>query len=168
MTLTSMPVFCLKSGRMKPYSPESCVEVVDATTIDLSCASAGAQSAAATAAARRSRRVGMMRVSWSSDDEIAADEGGGLAGCGYSEEALGIGAFVHGAVQHEHDLAGEPVRLAEVVRRHHDLDAGLGDRADDVLHRLGGGRIEARGRLVEKQNFRIARERPRQRKALLL
>ena len=42
------------------------------------------------------------------------------------------------------------------------------DGAHDVLHRLGGGGIEARGRLVEKQDFRIARERAREREPLLL
>ena len=41
MTFTSMPVLALNFGRMNPNSPESCVEVVDATTIDLSWASAG-------------------------------------------------------------------------------------------------------------------------------
>src|SRR6516165_9684185 len=39
-TLTTMPVFCLNSGRMWPNRPESCVEVVEATTMDLSCAEA--------------------------------------------------------------------------------------------------------------------------------
>ena len=102
------------------------------------------------------------------DHQIATHEGGGLGCCGRGEEAFGRRAFVHGAAQHEYDLAGEPTRLAEIVRRHHDLDAGLRDRADDVLDRLGGRRIEAGGRLVEKQDLRIAGERPRQRQALLL
>src|SRR6516164_5010397 len=39
-TLTTMPVFCLNSGRMWPNRPESCVDVVEATTMDLSCAEA--------------------------------------------------------------------------------------------------------------------------------
>ena len=59
-------------------------------------------------------------------------------------------------------------RLAEIVRRHHHLDAARGDGADDVLDRLGGGRIEARGRLVEEQHLGVARERARQRQPLLL
>src|SRR6516165_6394238 len=37
---SSQRSLCLNSGRMKPYSPESCVEVVEATTMDLSCAEA--------------------------------------------------------------------------------------------------------------------------------
>src|ERR1043165_4474836 len=167
ITFTVMPVACLKIGSRWPNRPESWVDVVEATMIDLSCASAGVHSAAAIAAARRIRRVGML-ASLFSDHQIAADEGGGFRGCGCGEEALGLGACVHGAAQHEGDLAGEPRRLAEIVRRHHDLDAGLGDGADDVLDRLGGGGIEACGRLVEKQDLRIACQRPRQRKALLL
>ena len=71
------------------------------------------------------------------------------------------------AVKHD-DVAGEPARFAEIMGRHHDLDAAVAHSADDVFHRLGGGRIEARGRLVEKQHRRIARERPRQRQPLLL
>ena len=65
-------------------------------------------------------------------------------------------------------VAGEPARLAEIMGRHHDLDVALADGADDVLHRLGGGGIEARGRLVEEQHGRVARERARQRQPLLL
>ena len=61
---------------------------------------------------------------------------------------------ISAAAMQQHDLAGEPPRLAEIVRRHHDLDAARGDGADDVLDRLGGGGIEARGRLVEKQHVR--------------
>jgi hypothetical protein len=37
-----MPVFALNIGRIWPKSPESCVDVVEATTIDLSWVSAGA------------------------------------------------------------------------------------------------------------------------------
>ena len=60
------------------------------------------------------------------------------------------------------------LRFAEIVRRHHDLDAARRDRAHHVLDRLGGGRIEACGRLVEEQNLRILGERARERQALLL
>ena len=56
---------------------------------------------------------------------------------------------------------------AEIVRGHHHLDAARGDGAHDVLDRLGGGGIEAGGRLVEKQHFGIARQRARQRQPLL-
>src|SRR5262249_38114545 len=52
-TLTSMPVFCLNSGKMKPYSPESCVEVVEATTMDFSCAEASDTCARANAIANK-------------------------------------------------------------------------------------------------------------------
>ena len=66
------------------------------------------------------------------------------------------------------DVAGKPARLAEIMGRHHDLDAAAADSADDVFDRLGGDGIEARGRLVEEQHGRIARQRPRQRQPLLL
>ena len=68
----------------------------------------------------------------------------------------------------QHDLAGEAARLAEIVGRQHDLDAARDHRTDHVLDRLGGGGIEARGRLVEEQHLRIARERAGEREALLL
>ena len=61
-----------------------------------------------------------------------------------------------------------PSRFAEIVSRHHHLDAARGDGADDVFDRLGGRRIEARGRLVKEQHGGIFRERARQREPLLL
>ncbi len=70
---------------------------------------------------------------------------------------------------HEHDVAGEPARLAEVVRRHHDLDAGRRRwRAAMSSTALVAAGIEARGRLVEEQHLRIAGERAGEREALLL
>src|SRR5215468_4530687 len=101
-TFTSMPVLALNSGRMWRNRPESSVEVVEATTMLLSCAAASA---------------------------------------GISRAA---------AAMQEHDVAGKAPRLAKVVRGHHDLDVALGDGANQVLERLGGRGIEARGRLVEE------------------
>mgnify|MGYP002653820459 CR=1 FL=1 len=63
----------------------------------------------------------------------------------------------------EHHVAGEPARRAEIMRRHHDLHAAGRYGADDVLDGFGRGGIEARGRLVEKQHRRIARQRAGQR-----
>src|SRR6516164_6637709 len=54
-TLTTMPVFCLNRGRIKPNSPESSVEVVEATRMDLSCARADALKAMAATAIRQRR-----------------------------------------------------------------------------------------------------------------
>ena len=76
--------------------------------------------------------------------------------------------FDQPAAMQQHDIAGEAFGLAEIVGRHHHLDAARADGADDVLDRLGGGRIEAGGRLVEKQHGRVARQRARQRQPLLL
>src|SRR5260221_2933349 len=70
-------------------------------------------------------------------------------------------------MQHD-DLARQPPRLAEIMRRHHHLDAALDDGADHVLERLGRGGIETRRRLVEKQHGGIARQRAGEGKALLL
>src|SRR5262249_56212217 len=54
-----------------------------------------------------------------------------------------------------------------VVRRHH-LDPARSNDADDVRDRLGRGRVEARGRLVEQENLRLFGEGARQRQPLLL
>src|SRR5215471_7234817 len=60
-TLTVIPVFCLKIGNRYSNKPESCVDVVDATTIDLSCAYAGGATMATPSvmAAIRARRLNM-------------------------------------------------------------------------------------------------------------
>ena len=84
------------------------------------------------------------------------------------EEFRGRAVLDQPAAMQQHDVAGEPPGLAEIVGRHHHLDAARGDGAHDVLDRLGGGGIEAGGRLVEKQHGRIARQRARQRQPLLL
>src|SRR5262249_253128 len=70
-TLTSMPVLALNSGRMWPNRPESCVEVVDATTMDLSRAPTGPAAMRATVAAKNSRlrRIGMVLSSLCSSIE---------------------------------------------------------------------------------------------------
>src|SRR5262245_60335406 len=83
-TFTAMPVLALNSGRMWPNRPESCVEVVEATTMDLSCARTGPAATRATVAAKTSRlrRVGMVLSSYvpyrgvgdGSDQQLAAHE----------------------------------------------------------------------------------------------
>ena len=74
------------------------------------------------------------------------------------EKRRGRRALVHPAAEHEHHLAGKAARLPEIMGREHDFHAGCGDLRDYVFHRFGGGGIKIRGRLVEKQNFRIAGE----------
>jgi hypothetical protein len=54
-----MPVLALNIGRMWLNRPESCVEVVEATTIDLSCATAWPANARLAVAAMIKRRVSM-------------------------------------------------------------------------------------------------------------
>src|SRR5262249_2332118 len=60
-TFTVIPVFCLKIGSRYSNRPESCVDVVDATTMDLSCAYAvGVTTTALSAmAAIKVRRLNM-------------------------------------------------------------------------------------------------------------
>src|SRR5215467_7994338 len=125
-TLTSMPVLALNSGRMWPNRPESCVEVVDATTMDLSRAPTGAAAMRATVAVKTSRlrRIGMVLsfiflyrgISDASDQQLAAHEPARLLGPGVGKECVGRAALDHAAAMHEHDLAGEALRLAEIVR----------------------------------------------------
>src|SRR5262245_10196449 len=89
-TLTSMPVLALNSGRMWLNRPESCVEVVEATTMDLSCARTGPAATRVTVAAKtnRLRRVGTMLSSLhhgvgdSSDQQLATHESARLLGPG--------------------------------------------------------------------------------------
>ena len=167
ITFTSMPVLALKIGRMWPNRPESCVEVVEATTMDLSCAERGRAERGgerrARARIRRFMHVLHLQITRSPRRNAAAS---GVAG--EAKNARGLGALDQPAARQKHDVAGEPARLPEVVRRHHDLHARGRDVAHDVLHGFGGGRIEARGRLVEKQHLGIARERAGEREPLLL
>src|SRR6516164_1593876 len=178
-TLTSMPVLALNSGRMWPNRPESCVEVVEATTMDLSRAPTGPAAMRATVAATTSRlrRVGIgallfmflyRGVGDGLDQQLASHEAARLLGPGVSKECVGRAALDHASAMHEHDLAGEAPRLAEVMRRHHHLDPARSNDADDVLDRLGRGRVEARGRLVEQENLRLFGESARERQPLLL
>src|SRR5262249_1340921 len=131
-TLTSMPVLALNGGRMWPNRPESSVEVVEATMMDLSPAPTGPVAMRATVAAKTSRlrRVGMVLSSLcssiamflyrgvgdGSDQQLTAHEAARLLGLGAGKECVGRAALDHAAAMHEHDLAGEALRLAEIVR----------------------------------------------------
>ena len=81
-TFTSIPVLVLNSGRRWPNSPESWVEVVEATTIDLSCASAGepirASAVARMTKLRRWGRPVLPCIPNDSDQQLAGDEPAGL------------------------------------------------------------------------------------------
>src|SRR5262249_20165073 len=176
-TFTSMPVLALNSGRMWPNRPESCVDVVEATTMDLSCARAGAAATSVMVAAKttRLRRVGMMFSSSYAYREI--DDGQTKSSPAVNRRASSVlgaekkasaGALDHAAAMHQHDFAGEPLGLAEIVGRHHYLDAARGDLSDHVLDRLGRGGMEAGGRLIEQEDLRLLGERGGERKPLLL
>ena len=166
-----MPVLALNSGRMWPNRPESCVEVVETRRwICPARARACERERSEAASAIRERRVSMrvLRLVVIQTSNSPARNARLAVSAGELKKCCGRRGLDHAAAVQQHDVAREPARLAEIVRRHHDLDAARGDRADDVLDRLGRGRIEARGRLVEKQDLRIARERARQREPLLL
>ena len=60
------------------------------------------------------------------------------------------------------DPVGEPVRLLEVLGRQQDRDAARDELADDVPHDPPAARVEARRRLVEEDDPRLADERHRQ------
>src|SRR5262245_30240118 len=112
-----MPVFALNSGRMWPNSPESWVDVVDATTIDLSCAVAALlpSRVAAAAAITSMRWIGSIRfssvvVGSGSEQQLAGEEAARLLGGGCGEETLRRARFDDAPAVHQHDLAGEPAR----------------------------------------------------------
>ena len=103
-----------------------------------------------------------------SNQKLAGDKPGGLGSFGLLKNVAVSLVFDDTAAMHQDDVAGEPARLAEVVCRHHHLDAARGDVADQILDRFRRGRIEARGRLVEEQDLRILGERACEREPLLL
>jgi hypothetical protein len=51
-----------------------------------------------------------------SDQQLATHEAARLLGPGVGKECVGRAALDHPAAMHEHDLAGEARRLAEIVR----------------------------------------------------
>src|SRR5262245_20942809 len=143
ITFTSMPLFALNSGRIWPNSPESWVDVVEATTIDFSCAEAGAVTDKRRARPANAWISFMLRsIGWS-HQQFAGNEFPRFRRARCGEELLGARVLDDAPAMHQHDVGPEPPRLAEIVRRHDDLDAVRRDGADEILDRLGGGGIEA-------------------------
>ena len=102
---------------------------------------------------------GFLLVVLASEQQLSRDELPGLLCFWLGEKLFGRRAFDHAAAMQQHDLAGQAARLAEIVGGEHDLDAARDHRADHILDRLGGGGIEARGRLIEEKDFGIAGQR---------
>src|SRR5262249_6496944 len=171
-TRTSMPVFLVKIGSRYSNSPESCVEVVDATTMKRSSASVGtAHSPRPTSTAPRpvrNVRLSIAFSSLSSPEQPPLDEGRGLPRRRPGEEVRRRPLLEQAATMQEHDLVGKAPRLAEIVRGHHDLRAREVDRADDLLDGARRRRIQVRRRLVEEQHLGRGGPGARQRQALLL
>src|SRR5215468_5760558 len=168
ITFTSMPVFALNSGRIWPNSPESWVDVVEATTIDFSCAEAGVATDRRRARPANAWINFMLRSICLSYQQFAGDEFLRFRGARCGEELLGARVLDDAPAMHQHDVGPEPARLAEIVGRHHHSDAAACDRADDLLDRLGGGGIKAGRGLVEEQHVRVLGEGTCERQPLLL
>src|SRR4029453_4930366 len=103
------------------------------------------------------------RLPW----QLSFEKAGGLRRCGAAEESTDAGPFDEASLVEEEDFVAETMRLAEVVRDHHDLGARRVHRGDDLLDLMRGTGIEARRPLVEKEDFGTQRPHPRQREALL-
>src|SRR5262245_38398375 len=125
ITFTSMPVLLLNSGRMWPNSPESWVDVVEATTIDFSWAGTGVETPASST--RPTKAWISFMIGSFLDQQFAGDELFRFRRARRREELLRRRVLDDAAAVHQHDRAGEPARLAEVVGRHHDLDAARRD-----------------------------------------
>src|SRR3974390_3222871 len=164
-----MPVFFLNSGSRYSNRPESCVDVVEATTINLSCASAGV--AAMTAPSARATSAWRLNMNSSTfvflDQQLSSDEFLRFFRARIGEKFPRRTLFDQPAAVQQHDVASEPLCLAEIVRRHHHLDAACSDGAHDVLDCLCRRGIEVLRRLVEKQQRRTARQCAGERQPLL-
>src|SRR5262245_49409855 len=103
-----------------------------------------------------------------SDDQLACKEAARCVRCRTVEEGGSRSVLDETAAGEEDDIAGQTLRLPEIVGRHYDLDPGRSDAGNDVLHRPCCCRIEARRRLVEQEEVRLAGESARQSETLLL
>src|SRR3974377_490464 len=145
-----MPVFFLSRGSMYSNRPESCVDVVEATTIDLSCASAGV--AAMTAPSARATSAWRLKMNSSTfvfcflDQQLPSVDFFRFFRARIGEKFPHRTLFDQPTAVQQHDVASEPLCLAEIVRRHHHLDAACGDGAHDVLDRLCRGGVRGLGR----------------------
>src|SRR4029078_5540979 len=106
----ALPVVALSSGRMCLNRPESSVDVVDATTMDFSCAAAGEINATARARAFRQRRISISFLPvWSSQQQFAGEEARGFLAAGSRKECLGGRGLDHPpAMQHKKVAGGAP------------------------------------------------------------
>src|SRR4030095_13954650 len=82
---------------------------------------------------------------------------GGLRRCRAPKKRADAGALDEVTLVQEDNLVAETVRLSEIVRDHHDLGACRVHRRDDSLDLVCRSRVEARGRLVEKESFGTTR-----------
>src|SRR5215207_1058932 len=100
--------------------------------------------------------------------DVAAQERCRFGAAGGREETFCRRLLQQTAAGEKQHIAGEPPRLAEILRRHDHLDAGSRGITDNGFDAPGGGRVEIIGRLVEKQHFRVAGKGSRNCQPLLL
>jgi len=101
------------------------------------------------------------------NEQLSGDELARLLRALHGEKLGGCRMLKQPATMQKCDVARKPSGLTEIVGRHHHLDAAGTHRAHDILNRLGGIRVEACGRFIEKKDARISRQRARKRKTLL-
>jgi len=87
--------------------------------------------------------------------QLTFDKSLGQIVLGLFEKPFGRGAFEQTAAKQEQNFIGGPFRLAQIMGGHDDLGTLFMDRADQFFDGVGRRRIEAGGRLVEKQHLRV-------------
>src|SRR5690606_13966433 len=139
-------------GRMCLNSPDCSVDVVEATVMKRSCASAGAAiipSAMAPANTVFGLNIFMRRLPLCtySPKQVPTQEAGGLSRLRTVEKLRHGRLLEQAAGMEEKNLAAEAPRLADIVRRHHDLHAFGGNGREHLLDGARCAGIERRGRL---------------------
>ena len=79
-----------------------------------------------------------------------------------AESSLQFGERTFGrqsSVMNDRHSAAQPLRLVQKMRRKQDSPAGLGDFAHQFVQHQRSVRIEAVGRLVEHDQFRLVQQR---------
>src|SRR5579871_3481545 len=133
-----MPVLCFTIGSRYSNRPESCVDVVDASTIDLfSCATPGAAARQTTPMVTliSVRRLCMKLAPWffTLNQQFPCDEPFCMVSLWSRKERLRRPTLDYTTMMKQNDLAGDTPGFSEIVRGHNDLDAARTDGSHDVL-----------------------------------
>ena len=96
------------------------------------------------------------------------DKAAGPFFLGVIEDLLGSTLFIDAALVHEKDTVGDRTRKVHLMcDDHHGFPAG-GKIPDDRLYFIHHGRVQCAGRLIEKDDLRIHRQRTSDSDALFL